>query len=106
MKYIRPIYKLCDDILPTKLADFGFRKLFGGEIVYRFPVYKYNDKPLIYAEFTYDSEENQIHIRAIDNKGNSCNYNKEEYGKSKVIETINTEINKSLNKLKREGIIK
>lgn len=106
MKYIKPVYKTYEELSPAKLADFGFRKLYNGEIMYRFPVYKYNDKPLIYAEFAYDSEENQIHIRAVDNKGNSCNYNKEEFGKSKVIEIINTEINKVLNKLKREGIIK
>lgn len=106
MKHIKPVYKAHEELLPAKLADFEFRKLYNGEIMYRFPVYRYNDKPLIYAEFIYDTEENQIHIRTVDTKGNSCSYNKEEFGRSNVVEMINTEINKTLNKLKREGIIK
>lgn len=106
MKYINPIHKVNNDVPLSKLIDFGFRKLFTGEIVYRFPVYKYNGKPIVYAEFIYNTEENQIHIHAVDNKGSSCSYNKEEYGKSSVVEIINIEINKTIQQMKKNGLIK
>ena len=97
MKYIKPIYKLNDTNTNMLINQYGFRKYFG-EIVYRFPVYKYNNKPLIFAEFLYNDEENTIHIRVMDDSGNSYNYNKEEYGKSDVIETVN----KRINEIKKE----
>lgn len=54
----------------------------------------------------FNEDEHQIHIRAIDNNGNSYNYNKEYYGKSNVIEIINKKIQYELNKLGKKGIIK
>lgn len=106
MKYIEPIYKTEECITSKMLLEFyDFRK-YDGEVVYRFPVYKYNNKPLIYTEFVFCEDERQIHIRTIDSNGNNYNYNKEEFGKSEMIEIINKKICCKLNELNKKGIIK
>lgn len=105
MTYIQPTYKVSESITEKYLINtYNFKKSEYG-LTLRFPVYKYKNKPLIFAEFIYDGEENNIHVRATDNNGNSCNYNKEEYGKSDVIEKINKEIWKKLNELINGGVI-
>lgn len=104
MNYIEPIYKVNKNITTKELLDYYFKR-YDGDIIYRFPVYKYNFKQLIFAEFLYDEDEHQIHIRVFDNNGNSYNYNKEEYGKSKLVEVINKRILEKINKFREVGII-
>lgn len=106
MQHILPTYKTTNMVDNRFLIDnYGFRRTEDGATL-RFPVYKYKNKPLIFAEFIFDQEEKQIHIRVIDNNGNSCSYNKEEYGDSAVIRKTNSEISKQLKFLERKGIIK
>lgn len=103
--FIQPTYLVSDKINEKYLTDnFNFRKSEYG-LTLRFPVYKYKSKPLIFSEFVYDKEESQIHIRAIDINGYSCNYNKEIYGKSDVIIYINKQIWSKLNELIKGGVI-
>lgn len=105
MAYIQPTYKTSNKVTERYLIDtYGFKKSMYGTIL-RFPVYKYKNKPLIFAEFIFDNDENQISIRAIDDKGNIHNYNKEEYGRSDVITCINKELWKTINKLIEGGVI-
>lgn len=106
MNYIKPIYKTVDTITSKLLIDFYDFRSFSGETVYRFPVYKYNNKPLIFTEMAFNEDENQIHIRAVDNNGNNYNYNKEYYGESDVIEIINKNIRYKLDEFNKKGIIK
>lgn len=105
-KHISSTYKVKNYITLDILMDYGFRKSFSREITYRFPVYKYEGKPILFAEMLYNADEHQVHINVNDTSGNSYSYNKEEYGKSKVIEEINFEINKKINKMVKEWIIK
>lgn len=106
MKYINPTYKLNNDISEKILIEqYDFHR-YNNEIVYRFPVYKYNNKPLIFGEFIYNEEENQLHIRAIDHNGYNYNYNEEYFGISKLIENINSKINTKINEFQKKGVIK
>lgn len=106
MKYIKPTYKINNGIDEISLIrDYDFKKSFG-EIVYRFTVYKYITRPLVFCELIYNKEESQLHVRVIDNNGLDYGYNKEEYGKSSLIELINSKINKKLKELNEKGLIK
>ena len=98
MKYIKTTYDV-ENINYKTLYEYGFRKTYNGEFIYKFIVYKYNKKKPIILE------EKQILISVKDIVGNSYNYNKEEFGKSKLIETVNRKIYKELNLLKKKGII-
>ena len=105
MKYIKTTYDV-ENINYKTLYEYGFRKTYNGEFIYKFIVYKYNKKkPLLFCEFTLYEEEKQILISVKDIVGNSYNYNKEEFGMSKLIETVNRKIYKELNLLKKKGII-
>lgn len=105
MSYINPIYQLNKRITTrTLLEQCDFRR-FDGEIVYRFPVYKYNNRPLIYGEFVYNEKENQLHVRAVDNNWNACSYNREYYGASDVVENTNKKIQDKINDFIERGLI-
>ena len=103
--YIQPAYKTSNKINGKYLiSKYGFRKN-ENNVVLKFPVYKYKNKPLIFAELIYDEEENKIYVRAVDNDDNFQNYNIEPYGKSEVIIQVNKEIWKKLNALIEGGVI-
>lgn len=105
MNKIEPVYKAKDTTYQELRNKFDFHR-FGEQIVHRFPVYKYQGKPLIMGEFLYDEEENVIHINTVDNAtGTFCPYNKTEYGKSKVTEIINANIQKEIDKYRKDGLI-
>ena len=105
MNIINPTYKAKIFTIQELKNKYDFYR-FGENIVHRFPVYKYNGKPLITGEFIYDEEEYVIHINEIDiNTNISVSYNKSEYGKSKVTEIVNSNMQKEINKYKREGLI-
>lgn len=107
MHRIKPIYPVSEYLTLNMLYNFGFFKTYCGEILYRFVVYKYNNrKPLVFCEFVYDEEEKQIHIKTKDINNFFVSYNKEEYGKSNVTKKINSKIYEELVKLKKKGIVK
>lgn len=105
MKYIKPIYEVKTSINEKILLDHYDFRIFMGEIINKFPVYKCKNKPLIYGEFIFDNVEHQVYIRAIDNNGVTYSYNKEEYGKSDVVETVNENIWTRIKQLEKEGVI-
>lgn len=105
MTIINPTYKTNIINSYELRIKHDFHKI-GENTIHRFPVYKYNNKPLIMGEFIYDEEEYTIHINAVDiNTGTCVPYNKSEYGKSKVTEIINTNILKEIDRYKKEGVI-
>ncbi len=106
MKYIKPVYETQEHITSSLLYKYKFHKNLENNMVYRFPVYKYKNKPLIYCDFIFNEEEKQIHINCFDTNNNSCAYNEEYYGKSDVAEIVNKNIQKELNFLIKEGVIK
>lgn len=73
--------------------------------MHSFPVYRYKNRPVIYAEFVVYVDENILHVNATDMNNNHVNYNNEEYGKSRIIKTINENINKEIEKFTKEGLI-
>lgn len=105
MNNIQPVYKAKNVPYQELRNKFDFHRL-GEQIVHRFPVYKYQGKTLIMGEFLYDEEENIIHINTTDNAtGTFYPYNKTEYGKSKVIEIINANLQKEIDKYRKDGLI-
>ncbi len=106
MEHINSTYKVNEYVIYDTLHEYGFHKTVNDEIVNRFVVCRYNRKPLIFCDFIYDEEEKQIHIITKDANGNFYSYNKEEYGKSDVVEQINREIQNRLNIMFKEGIIR
>ena len=105
MNIINPVYKTNIFTIQELKNKYDFHR-FGEFIIHRFPVYKYNGKPLIMGEFIYDEEEYVVRINAVDLSTNTfCQYNKSEYGKSKVIEIINTNMQKEIDKYRKEGVI-
>ena len=103
--HIKPVYKTNSSVTAKSLYEHKFRRTINGDIVYRFIVYKYSGRPLIFCDFTFYEDENQIHINVADVNGNTYNFNKEEYGKSDVIKIINNCIQKELNNLITKGVI-
>ena len=105
MNNIEPVYKVKNVSYQELHNKYDFRR-FGENIVHRFVVYKYQGKPLIMGEFIYDEEENVIHINSYDYAtGVFYPYNKCEFGKSKVIENINANMQKEIEKYKKDGLI-
>lgn len=107
MNHIKPTYKVINVDIKDLVFKFDFhRRNKDNCLVYRFPVYKYNGKILIYGEFNiYDDDANTLHVNAFDINNNTYDYNKTEYGKSKVVEAINKKINEELNKLIKGGVV-
>lgn len=105
MNLIYPTYKIKNVDIRELLFVYDFHK-YGDDLVHRFPVYKYNNKPIIFCEFVIrDYEDNQIHINVYDQNRNSYSYNEEEYGKSKVVESINETIQDKINHYIKKGLI-
>lgn len=106
MKYIKQIYRTNNNITVQNLIErYNFLRL-NNEIIYRFPVYKYGNKPLIFCEFVYDNEEKHLYVRVFDTNNNSYSFNKEYYGESNVISAINNKIYEKINEFVKNGIIK
>ena len=103
---INPIYKIKSVEPKDLLCRFKFHKYNKDEFVYRFPVYRYEGKPLIYCEFViYEDDMQYIHINTYDLNGDYYAYNKEEYGKSLVVEIINERIQEQLNFFAQSGLL-
>lgn len=105
MKHINPIYKTHDYITASSLRKYRFHKNLEDNIVYRFTVYKYKNKPLIFCDFIFNEEEKQIHINCFDSNNTICSYNKEEFGKSDVTEIVNQNIFNEIMRFVQEGVI-
>ena len=105
MKHINPIYKTHDYVTPTLLRKYKFHKNLDNDMVYRFVVYRYKNRPLIFCDFIFDEEEKQIHINCFDSNNTLCNYNKEEFGKSDVTEIVNQNIFNEIVYFIKEGVI-
>lgn len=104
MKHIESTYKINNIDIKDLLFKFDFHK-YSDCLVHSFPVYRYNNRPVIYGEFVVYADENILHVNATDMNNNHVNYNNEEYGKSRVIKTINENINKEIEKFAKEGLI-
>lgn len=105
MKYIKPMYTV-KNVDVHELFAVGFRKYRDNSLVYRFPIYKYKNRPLVFCEFAiYDDDRNVLHINAFDLQGNSCNYNKEEYGRYDTTAEFNYNIWDEIKKMEKKGII-
>ena len=105
MKFIKPTYKILNRDIREILFVYDFHK-YGDEFIHRFPVYKYENKTLVWCSFIiYEDDMNTMHINVYDSNNNSCNYNKEEYGKSLVTEKINKRIQKELNWFAKERFL-
>lgn len=106
MIYIKSIYNI-KEVEMKKLLSVGFKRFNDDSLVYKFVIYKYNNKPLVYGTFTiFDDERTSLHINTADIYGNFCNFNKEEFGISTVVEENNKKIYTELIKLKKKGILK
>lgn len=105
MNVIEPIYRVKNITYQELKNKFDFH-MFDEQIVHKFPVYKYQGKTLIIGIFIFDEEENLIHINTEDcASGTFYPYNKTEYGKSKVIEIVNSNIQKEIDKYRKDGLI-
>ena len=104
MKYIEPIYKI-KSVEVELLHRYNFHK-YKDDFVFKFPVYRYEGKPLIFCEFViFEDDMQYIHINAYDLNGDTCSYNKEEYGNSLVIKIINERIREKLKEFMDKGLI-
>lgn len=93
----------------NKLISNNFRKISSTEFVYKIPVYKYKHSTLVTCIFTADIEEKVITLQVVDNSTDniySSYYNREYSKNNNVADTIDTNINKEIERLKKENIIK
>lgn len=105
MRYIEPMYTV-KNVDIKDLFDLGFRKYRDDSLVHRFPIYKYKNRLLVFCEFTiFDDDKNLLHINVFDLQGNSCNYNKEEYGRYDTTNEFNYNIWEELKKMEERGVV-
>ena len=106
MKNIKSKYKLRPTTTNELIKDYGF-SWYLGECVYRFPVYKYSGKPLVFCNMVFDEEENVLLINVFEQNLNTFySYNKPEYGVSDVVEHINKIIYNKIRRFMKLGLIK
>lgn len=91
-----------------KLIQNKFHKISDCQYVYRFSAYKYKITTLITCVMTADIEDSTLYIDVIDTNNGTLYtpYYNNECGRNEVLDIVKTNIDREIQKLRNEKIIK
>jgi hypothetical protein len=90
-------YKLMSSVTIEQLKENNFRYI-EGYYSYRFPVYKNKKDILLWCNLNVDFENKTCVINVTDSNNNTYSpYHNRDYGKNKVVESVDRKINQQMN---------